>query len=65
MTCDPSKIRIPNAGDVECARNFLGNCCWWARMWSLAKLEPQPEPRSLGLIKEAIHKRYSSAAQRR
>jgi len=27
-------------------------------LWALAKLEPQPEPRSLGLIKEAINKRY-------
>lgn len=27
-------------------------------LWVLAKLEPQPEPRSLGLIKEAIDKRY-------
>ena len=27
-------------------------------LWALARLEPQPEPRSLGLIKEAIHKRY-------
>jgi TnpA family transposase len=27
-------------------------------LWALAKLEPQPEPHSLGLIKEAISKRY-------
>jgi hypothetical protein len=27
-------------------------------LWVLAKLEPQSEPRSLGLIKEAIDKRY-------
>jgi len=27
-------------------------------LWALAKLEPQPEPRSLGLIKESIGKRY-------
>ena len=27
-------------------------------LWALAKLEPQPEPQSLGLIKEAIRNRY-------
>jgi hypothetical protein len=27
-------------------------------LWALAKLEPQPEPHSLGLIKEAISQRY-------
>jgi hypothetical protein len=27
-------------------------------LWALAKLEAQAEPRSLGLIKEAIGKRY-------
>jgi len=27
-------------------------------LWALAKLEPQPEPQSLGLIKEAISQRY-------
>src|SRR5262249_31753617 len=27
-------------------------------LWALAKLEPQPEPRSLTLIKEAISTRY-------
>ena len=27
-------------------------------LWALTKLEPQPEPRSLDLIKEAISKRY-------
>jgi hypothetical protein len=57
LTPHPSRVN----GDFASGDNpvaFYVPLLEYPRLWALAKLEPQPEPQSLGLIKEKIGGRY-------